>query len=71
VRVHEPGATAPPLVRCERVTQNPMSQRTDVDPSLSPVPISGRILNEVYSHALSEWPAECCVMIVGDEHERY
>jgi len=48
-----------------------MSQRTDVDPSLSPVPISGRILNEVYSHALSEWPEECCGLIVGDEHERY
>lgn len=50
-----------------------MGGRTDVDVTLTPAVISGRILNELYNHALSEGGhfEECCGLIVGDETDRY
>jgi proteasome lid subunit RPN8/RPN11 len=43
----------------------------DVDEALAPVVISGRILNELFTHALETLPEECCGLIVGDERERF
>lgn len=48
-----------------------MRRRTDVDETLTPVMISGRILNELYNHALDTQPEECCGLIVGDDDDRY
>jgi proteasome lid subunit RPN8/RPN11 len=48
-----------------------MRRRTDVDESLSPVLMPGRILNELYTHALEIQPEECCGLIVGDDRERH
>jgi proteasome lid subunit RPN8/RPN11 len=43
----------------------------DVDEALPPVFIAGRILNEMFTHALETLPEECCGLIVGDERERF
>jgi proteasome lid subunit RPN8/RPN11 len=48
-----------------------MGRRADVDETLPPVVIPGRILNELYAHALKAQPEECCGLIIGDERERY
>ncbi|MCH2171228.1 Mov34/MPN/PAD-1 family protein [Myxococcota bacterium] len=48
-----------------------MSRRIEVDESLDPVVIPGRILNEVCAHALESLPEECCGLIVGNEDQRY
>ena len=48
-----------------------MRRRTDVDGSLSPVLMPGRILEELSSHALEGKLEECCGLIVGDDRERY
>jgi len=46
-------------------------RRVDVDGSLPPVVIPGRILNELCAHALETLPEECCGLIVGDARQRY
>ena len=33
-----------------------MRERADVDETLQPAKISGRLLNELYTHALESWP---------------
>jgi proteasome lid subunit RPN8/RPN11 len=43
----------------------------DVDEAHPPVVISGRILNELFTHALETLPEECCGLIVGDEREPF
>ena len=48
-----------------------MRRRVDVDETHSPVAISGRILNELFAHALETLPEECCGLIVGDECEPF
>lgn len=48
-----------------------MRRRIDVDGALPPVAIPGRILNELYAHALETLPEECCGLIVGDDRHRY
>ena len=48
-----------------------MRRRVDVDETQSPVVISGRILNELFTHALETLPEECCGLIVGDECEPF
>ena len=48
-----------------------MGRRTDVDETQTPVRVSGRILNELYAHALDTQPEECCGLIVGDANDRY
>jgi proteasome lid subunit RPN8/RPN11 len=46
-------------------------RRLDVDEALPPVVIPGRILNELFTHALETLPEECCGLIVGDEGEPF
>ncbi len=48
-----------------------MRDRIFVDTRLAPAPISGRILNELCSHALETRPEECCGLILGTEVERF
>jgi proteasome lid subunit RPN8/RPN11 len=48
-----------------------MRRRVDVDEGLPPVVIPGRILNELFTHALETLPEECCGLIVGDEREPF
>jgi proteasome lid subunit RPN8/RPN11 len=37
----------------------------DVDPTLAPLVIDGRVLNEMCAHALETWPEECCGLVTG------
>jgi proteasome lid subunit RPN8/RPN11 len=46
-------------------------RRVDVDEALPPVVIPGRILNELFAHALETLPEECCGLLVGDEREPF
>ncbi len=48
-----------------------MCRRVDVDEAHPPVVVSGRILNELFTHALETLPEECCGLIVGDEREPF
>jgi proteasome lid subunit RPN8/RPN11 len=48
-----------------------MRGRADVDETLQPAEMSGRLLNELYTHALDSWPEECCGLILGDADDRY
>ena len=48
-----------------------MRRRVDVDEALPAMVIPGRILNELYTHALETLPEECCGLIVGDDRERF
>ena len=48
-----------------------MRDRIFVDPQLAPTPISGRVLNEICSHALETRPEECCGLILGTDDERF
>jgi proteasome lid subunit RPN8/RPN11 len=43
----------------------------DVDASLSPIALPGRILNELCAHALETLPEECCGLILGRAEARY
>ncbi len=42
-----------------------MSGHVEVNPKLAPVVISGRLLNEIYTHALESHPEECCGLLTG------
>ena len=48
-----------------------MARRVDVDASLPPVALPGRILNELCAHALETLPEECCGLILGQGAARY
>ena len=48
-----------------------MSGHVEVDPSLAPVVIPGRLLNEIYTHALESQPEECCGLLTGKEARRF
>jgi proteasome lid subunit RPN8/RPN11 len=43
----------------------------DVDGSLPPLALPGRILNELCAHALETLPEECCGLILGQGTARY
>jgi proteasome lid subunit RPN8/RPN11 len=43
----------------------------EVDHALPPVVIPGRILNELYAHALETLPEECCGLILGTAEDRF
>jgi proteasome lid subunit RPN8/RPN11 len=43
----------------------------DVDASLPPLALPGRILNELCAHALETLPEECCGLILGRDPIRY
>jgi proteasome lid subunit RPN8/RPN11 len=45
--------------------------RVELDPLLVPVPIPGRVVNELCSHALEAEPEECCGLVTGHAGERY
>ncbi len=48
-----------------------MRRRIDVDETLAPVAVPGRILNELYGHALETLPEECCGLLLGGEDPRF
>ena len=48
-----------------------MGRRVDVDASLPPIALPGRILNELCAHALETLPEECCGLILGRAEARY
>ena len=48
-----------------------MRRRADVDETLQPAEMSGRLLNELYTHALESQPEECCGLILGVRDDRY
>jgi adenylyltransferase/sulfurtransferase len=39
----------------------------EADPKLDPVVIPGRLLNEIYTHALDDYPEECCGLLTGED----
>jgi proteasome lid subunit RPN8/RPN11 len=43
----------------------------DVDSTLAPVAIPGRILNELCAHALETLPEECCGLVLGSREARF
>ncbi len=45
--------------------------RIELDTSLAPVTISGRVLNELCAHARETQPEECCGLIAGNDEELY
>ena len=48
-----------------------MSRRVEIEESNEPVPISGRVLNELFKHARETLPEECCGLIIGDDAMRF
>ena len=48
-----------------------MARRVDVDASLPPLVLPGRILNELCAHALETLPEECCGLILGQRSARF
>lgn len=48
-----------------------VARRVEIDDSLSPLPISRRILHEVCQHALEAVPEECCGLLLGGAGRRY
>lgn len=48
-----------------------MARRVDVDSSLPPLVLPGRILNELCAHALETLPEECCGLILGQRGARF
>ncbi len=48
-----------------------MRRPIDVDESLQPAAIPGRLLNELCAHSLEARPEECCGLIMGNDRERF
>jgi len=48
-----------------------VARRLDVDSSLPPLVLPGRILNELCAHALETLPEECCGLILGRPQARF
>ena len=48
-----------------------VSRRVEVDESLEPIVIPGRIINELCAHALETLPEECCGLVLGNEVHRF
>jgi adenylyltransferase/sulfurtransferase len=44
-----------------------VSGHVEADPKLEPVVIPGRLLNEIYTHALEIYPEECCGLLTGED----
>ena len=42
-----------------------MTGYVEANPELSPVVIPGRLLNEIFTHALESYPEECCGLLTG------
>lgn len=45
--------------------------RIELDTNLSPLTISGRVMNELCQHARETQPEECCGVITGNDEEPY
>jgi proteasome lid subunit RPN8/RPN11 len=45
--------------------------RIDLNPSLSPLKIPGRVLNELCAFAVETHPEECCGLVTGSPNERF
>ena len=45
--------------------------RIDLNPSLSPLLIPGRVLNELCAFAVESQPEECCGLITGNADDRF
>lgn len=48
-----------------------MARRVDVDASLPPIALPGRIFHELCAHARETFPEECCGLILGRAEARY
>ena len=48
-----------------------MLRRVDIDPSLAPAEVAGRVLNEFCAHALESLPEECCGLLSGNALIRF
>jgi proteasome lid subunit RPN8/RPN11 len=48
-----------------------VSGHVEVNPELAPVVIPGRLLNEIYTHALEIHPEECCGLLTGKRAGRF
>jgi proteasome lid subunit RPN8/RPN11 len=48
-----------------------MRRRAEVDETLQHELMPGRILKDLYNHALETEPEECCGLIIGDAVQRY
>jgi proteasome lid subunit RPN8/RPN11 len=48
-----------------------VSEPVEVNPKLDPVVISGRLLNEICTHALESHPEECCGLLTGRRAGRF
>ncbi|MEE8582237.1 MAG: Mov34/MPN/PAD-1 family protein [Myxococcota bacterium] len=46
-------------------------RRIELDPTLQPVVVPGRVLNELCAHALESRPEECCGLLAGDAEQRF
>jgi len=45
--------------------------RIELDPELLPLEMSGRVLNELFAHALESHPEECCGLLIGNREVRF
>jgi proteasome lid subunit RPN8/RPN11 len=48
-----------------------MGRSIELNPSLSPVTVPGRIMHELYAHALDAAPEECCGLITGTDSQPF
>lgn len=48
-----------------------MARRVEIEPTVEPVRIPVRILNELFEDALKCFPEECCGLVLGRQGERY
>jgi proteasome lid subunit RPN8/RPN11 len=46
-------------------------ERVELNPSLTPVPMPGRVLNEMCAHALETLPEECCGLLSGRDGDPF
>ena len=44
---------------------NSRRERIELEEGAAPVPIPGRLLNELFTHALETRPEECCGLVTG------
>ena len=44
-----------------------MNGHVEANPELPPLVIRGRLLNEIFTHALQRYPEECCGLLTGTQ----
>lgn len=50
---------------------NTRRERIELDEAAAPVPIPGRLLNELFTHALETRPEECCGLVTGNPGDAF